>query len=70
MQNAGAAAILAKLATRFAAGDQLSVGDIARATGCSTGVAFAVRRWAKASRCWRYAEATGGFVKRQKGGDS
>jgi hypothetical protein len=49
--------VLAKLATRFQPGHPLSVGEIARATGCSAGIAFAVRLWAKGRGIWPYKEA-------------
>lgn len=53
----GADDVLAKLATCCKPGQTLSVGEIARASGCSTGAAFTIRRWAKEKGLWLYGEA-------------
>jgi hypothetical protein len=53
----GADAVLEKLATCCKPGQTLSVGEIARATGCNTGLAFTVKRWAQGKGIWPYKEA-------------
>jgi hypothetical protein len=63
-------AILSKLATRFAPGSVLSSGDVARATGCSTGVANHVRRWSQEAGCWPYAACKGGYRPSVKTGEA
>lgn len=65
----GAEAILAALAVRFPAGQELSVVQIAEAAGCSQFVADRVRRWAKSVDRWPYTNGHGFCGRRPAGGE-
>ena len=48
--------VLAALAERYAPGDPLTIGQAHRETGYSVGRLLAVRRWARLTDRWPYAE--------------
>jgi hypothetical protein len=50
----GAEDVLAKLAERHEVGEVLGISQVASATGCSTGAALAIRRWAESVGRWPY----------------